>query len=88
MDDAELREIQRLARQRHMTVAEWVRQALRDARRQQPRESSAKKLAALRATEAFRFPTGDIEEMNAQIEAGYAVQEPRARRYAPPRRKS
>ncbi|MGQ0833399.1 MAG: CopG family transcriptional regulator [Gammaproteobacteria bacterium] len=86
LDDAELREIQRLARQRRVTVAEWVRQALRDARRQQPRESAERKLAALRATESFDFPSGDIDEMNAQIESGYAVQERRPTRYGSRRR--
>ena len=29
LDDAELREIQRIARRQRLTVAEWVRQALR-----------------------------------------------------------
>ena len=36
MDDAELREIKRAARRNRMTVAEWVRQALRAARHDYP----------------------------------------------------
>ena len=36
LEDAELREIQRVAQAQRMTVAEWVRQALRAARRREP----------------------------------------------------
>ena len=36
VDDAELREIHRIARDPRMTVAEWVRQALRAASRREP----------------------------------------------------
>lgn len=35
LDEAELREIQRIARAQRMTAAEWVRQAIRAATRQQ-----------------------------------------------------
>lgn len=35
-EDAEMRELQRVARRHHMTVAEWVRQSLRTARRRDP----------------------------------------------------
>ncbi len=36
LDDAELAEIKRIARRHHMTVAAWVREALRAARRDEP----------------------------------------------------
>ena len=72
LDDAELREIQRLARAERVTVAEWVRQALRAARRRQPTGDVQKKLAAIRAAARHRFPTGDVEQMLAEIARGYA----------------
>ena len=46
-----------------MTVAEWVRQALRAARRSESRSDAGKKLQVLRAAVEHNFPTGDIGEM-------------------------
>jgi len=71
LDDAELRDLQRVARAERMTVAEWVRQTLRAARRRVPRGDAARKLAAIRAAAKHEFPTADIDEMLAQIERGY-----------------
>jgi len=36
LKDPEYREIQRVARSRHMSIAEWIRQALDLARRRDP----------------------------------------------------
>lgn len=69
--DSDYREIQRLARSRHMSTAEWVRQALEAARRREPASSVAKKLAVVRAAVRHEFPTADIPAMLAEIEAGY-----------------
>ena len=71
LDDGELREIQRLARAQRLTVAEWVRQALRSARRRQPSGDVQKKLGAIRAAARHDFPTADIEQMLAEIARGY-----------------
>lgn len=71
LDEAELREIRRLARAQRMTVAEWVRQALRSARRRQPLGDAARKLATVRAAARHQFPTGDIEQVLDEIERGY-----------------
>jgi hypothetical protein len=71
LDESELREIQRSARRRRMTVAEWVRQALRAARRSEPRSHAGKKLQVVRAAAEHAFPTADIGEMLDQIERGY-----------------
>lgn len=54
-----------------MTVAEWVRQALRAARRNQPRTGANAKLEAIRAASQHSFPTADIDQMLAEIERGY-----------------
>ena len=71
LDEAELREIQRIARRRRTTVAEWVRQTLRAARRQEPRADARKKLDVVREAAKEAFPTGDIEQVLAEIEQGY-----------------
>lgn len=71
LDEDEFREIRKLARQRHSTVAEWVREALRAARREQPSRRAEDKLRALRAAARHAYPTADIAEMLADIERGY-----------------
>ena len=73
LQDPEYREIQRAARSRHMTLAEWVRQALQLARRQEPGGSAGKKLKAIRVATQYEFPSGDIDTMLAEIEAGYGT---------------
>jgi hypothetical protein len=74
LEDAELKEIRRVAAQRHMTVAEWVRQALREARRGVSTVPIERKLLAVREAGAHSYPSGDIEEMNAEIERGYSAE--------------
>lgn len=54
-----------------MTVAEWVRQALRAARRREPKPDVARKLEVIREAYRHEFPAGSIEEMLAEIERGY-----------------
>jgi hypothetical protein len=71
LQDPEYRDIQRAARSRQMSIAEWVRQALAHARRREPLGDVEKKLAAIRAAVKHEFPTGDIETMLAEIEQGY-----------------
>ena len=73
LDDEELAEVRRIARARHMTVAEWVRQALRKARRQERESDSARKIATVRAAALHTFPTADIDAMLTEIERGYAT---------------
>jgi hypothetical protein len=71
LKDPEYREIQRVARARRMSIAEWVRQALDVARREEPLGSMGKKLETVRRAAQGRHPTGDIESMLSEIEAGY-----------------
>jgi hypothetical protein len=71
LQDPDYREIQRVARSRHMSIAEWVRQALDLARRREPVQDTGKKLAAVRAAVQHNGPTGDIEVILAEIERGY-----------------
>lgn len=69
LDEREFLEIQGAARMKRMTVAEWVRQALRKARSDQPGPAQIK-LRAIAEASLHRYPTGDIETMLADIEAG------------------
>jgi hypothetical protein len=69
--DPEYGEIQKIARARHMSIAEWVRQALALARRQEPGRDAGKKLEAVRAAARNEFPTAEIETMLGEIESGY-----------------
>ena len=71
LPDQEMTEIQRLARREKLTVGEWVRRALRDAREQKPSKDPDTKLKAIRRGVALSFPTADIEQMNREIERGY-----------------
>ena len=71
LKDPEYREIQRVARSRHMSLAEWVRQALDSARRQEPTGSLSKKLEVIRMAAEHDYPAGDIDSMLAEIESGY-----------------
>ena len=76
LKDPEYREIQRMARSRHMSIAEWVRQALDLARRREPVGDIGKKLAAIRAAaEHSGPPSPDIDVMLAEIERGYGTGE-------------
>jgi hypothetical protein len=71
LDDREMKEIRTLARRKRMTVAAWVRGALRAAKSEEPAADPRRKLRALAAATAHSFPTADIDEMLAQIERGY-----------------
>jgi hypothetical protein len=72
LDDAEMKEIRTIARRRRITVAEWVRGALRAAKTEEPGTDPGRKLRALRQATSHSFPTANIEEMLAQIERGYS----------------
>jgi hypothetical protein len=54
-----------------MTVSEWVRRAIKDARRTQSSADPARKLEAIRTATEHSFPTADIDELLDQIEGGY-----------------
>lgn len=69
--DDEIAEIRRIARRHRVTVAEWVRQALRTARRDEPATDSRKKLLAIRESARGAYPVSDIQQMLTEIEGGY-----------------
>jgi hypothetical protein len=71
LDEVEWRQIQRQARAERTTVAEWVRRALRQARRSAPSKDVDHKLAAIGVAARHAFPAPGIDRMNAEIEMGY-----------------
>ncbi len=71
LDDAELREIQRVARSQRMTVAEWVRRTLRSARDGESAGDIKKKLEVVRVAARCSYPSADIAQMIAEVESGY-----------------
>ena len=73
IDDKEMREIERAARRREMTLSQWVRQSLRSARLAEPTVDAAKKLQVVRAAVRHVFPTGDIDQMLSEIASGYGA---------------
>jgi hypothetical protein len=73
LKDPEYREIQRAARLRRMSIAEWVRQALDLARRHEPSGGLSKKLEVIREAAQHDYPVSDIEGMLAEIERGYGT---------------
>lgn len=76
LQDPEYREIRRIARSRRMSLAEWVRQALDRARDREPLKDVGKKLEAIRSASRCDYPTGDIDQMLAEIENGYQRGQP------------
>lgn len=69
-DDEEYIELQQSARESRMTIAEWVRQSLRQSRNLQ-RKKVENKLRALEKAFRHEFPTADIDVMLEEIERGY-----------------
>ena len=62
VQDPEYRDIQRAARLRRMSIAEWVRQALVQARKREPGREVASKLEVIRAAARMDFPGyGSVE---------------------------
>lgn len=73
LDEEEFLEIRRFARRHRMTVAEWVRQALRHARKDESSAEPKRKLAVVREAVRGTYPTADVGQMLAEVERGYAT---------------
>ena len=69
--DDEMSDIRLLAQRERLTVGEWVRRTLREARAQKSVKDPAAKLAAIRRAVEYDFPTADIDQMLREIEQGY-----------------
>ena len=71
LPDQEMSDIQILAERAQMSVGEWVRQTLREARSRKSLKDPAEKLKAIRRAAEYNFPEVDIDQMLREIEQGY-----------------
>jgi len=71
LPDEDLLEIRRFARRENLTVGEWMRRTLRDARMQQPVNEPSVKLKAVREAAKYSFPIPDVDQTLREIERGY-----------------
>ena len=71
LPDPEMSDIQRLAKRERLTVGEWVRRSLREARAGRPVIDPETKLKAVRRGAQFSFPTAEPEQMLSETERGY-----------------
>ena len=69
LDEEEYLEIQAVARDQQLSVAEWVRRTLRKAR-YDPTDAVKAKLRAIAEASQHEFPTADIGTMLREIEEG------------------
>jgi hypothetical protein len=76
LEEGEFDDVREAAGREGIPVSEWVRRALRDARRRESRGDLDEKVRAIRAAARYDFPTADIDEMLEQIELGYSAESP------------
>lgn len=76
MDEAELDAIRQVASRAGLTVSDWVRRALAEARRAEPSDTVEGKLRAIHDAASYSYPSGHIDTMLHEIEAGYLAAEP------------
>ena len=72
IEEDEYERFQQAAGDKGLTLAEWVRQVLRRAAREQPGRSADRKLAAIRLAARHGFPTGDVEQVLDEVRRGFA----------------
>lgn len=72
LPDEEMKEIKKAAKRENLTVGEWVRRELREARVKRPTKSAEEKIKAIREMAKLNLaPSPDIEQMNREIVQGY-----------------
>lgn len=76
LDPDEIAAIRAAARRRRVTVSEYVRQTLREARKDEPSAEAAQKLLVVREAAAHAYPTADPEQMEEEITRGYIEDAP------------
>lgn len=71
LPDQEMSDIRRLAKRERLTVGEWVRRVLREARSNRSVIEPETKLKSIRHAAKHSFPSADIDQMLKEIERGY-----------------
>jgi hypothetical protein len=76
LDESELRQLQKTAREEGVPLSKWVRRTLREARARGSGGDTESKLRAVREAARHEFPTADIDQMLAEVEMGYTAPAP------------
>lgn len=76
LEEAEFAAIREAAFEHRMTVEEWVRHALAEARREKPAAIFPDMLRAIHDAIRHEFPSMEIDQMLLEIERGYLPGEP------------
>jgi hypothetical protein len=71
LEDSEVEEIREIADRMHLSVDEWIRWVLVEARKRHPNPSIDSKLRAVQAAVKHEFPTGDIGQLLHEVDGGY-----------------
>ncbi len=71
LEESEFDDLREAARRQGVPVSEWVRRALREERRREPRGDIDSKLRAVRDAARHEFPTAEIDQMLTEIERGH-----------------
>jgi hypothetical protein len=73
LPDEEMTAIQTLAKREQLSVGEWVRRALREAKSARSSVDPEFKLRAVRRAAEHAFPTADVDQMLQEIDRGYQL---------------
>jgi hypothetical protein len=71
LDEEEFEEIRHAANRLDLTISDWVRRTLREARQKGPSRTIERKLEAIRRGSEHSFPVADIDQLLSEIERGY-----------------
>ncbi len=71
IEESEYERFKAHARRQGKTLAEWVRQALRDNAQRLPASPAQDKLGILHLAAQQGFPAPDIDQMNDEVVRGY-----------------
>jgi len=71
--DHELESFRSAARAEDLTLSDWVRRSLRDVAARRSTARPDERIEAIRRAATHAFPAPDVEQMLAEIEAGYAA---------------
>ena len=67
----EMATLRKHAETEDLSIGEYVRRVLREAALRHPSRKASTKLASIREAALHAFPTGDIDQMNREIQQGY-----------------
>jgi hypothetical protein len=72
MEESEFELVREVARRHRVSVGEWVRQAIRSSCFELSSRPAEARIRAVQEALLHSFPTGDVDQMNREIEIGYA----------------